>query len=73
MQNGPTHTVNYKTQDFAKECETITNGEGVNLIIDFVGKSHWDKNIASLAIDGRMVLLSFLSGETSYDFPLTLL
>jgi len=62
MKEGPTHTVNYKTQDFAKEVETITEGKGVNLIIDFVGKSHWDKNIASLGLDGRMVMLSVLSG-----------
>jgi NADPH:quinone reductase-like Zn-dependent oxidoreductase len=62
MKEGPTHTVNYKTQDFSKESATITNGKGVNLIVDFVGKSHWEKNIASLGIDGRMILLSTLSG-----------
>jgi len=63
MERGATHTVNYKTQDFAKEVGAITNGKGVNLVIDFVGKSHWEKNIASLALDGRMVMLSILSGS----------
>jgi NADPH:quinone reductase-like Zn-dependent oxidoreductase len=65
MKEGPTHIINYKTQDFAKECESITDGKGVNLIVDFVGKTHWEKNIASLAVDGRMVILSFLSGKSS--------
>ena len=63
IKQGPTHTVNYKTQDFAQECATITGGKGINLIIDFVGKSHWEKNITSLAVDGRMVMLSTLSGK----------
>jgi NADPH:quinone reductase-like Zn-dependent oxidoreductase len=66
MEPGATHTVNYKTQDFAKEVGAITNGKGVNLVIDFVGKSHWEKNIASLAVDGRMVILSMLSGVSRY-------
>jgi NADPH:quinone reductase-like Zn-dependent oxidoreductase len=32
-------------------------------VIDFVGASHRDKNIVALAPDGRMVMLSFLSGR----------
>lgn len=62
MKEGPTHTINYKTQDFAKESKAITEGKGVDLIVDFVGKDHWTKNIDSLGMDGRMVILSFLSG-----------
>jgi len=64
MQNGATHAVNYKTQDFALEAKKVTEGKGVDVIIDFVGQSHWAKNIDSLAVDGRMTMLSFLSGAT---------
>lgn len=60
---GATHAVNYKTQDFASEVKSITSGHGVDVIVDFVGQSHWQKNIDSLAIDGRMTLVAFLSGE----------
>lgn len=60
---GPTHVVNYKTQDFAEEVKKTTDGKGVNVIIDFVGQSHWNKNIDALAYDGRMTLLALLSGE----------
>lgn len=59
---GATHAVNYKTQDFAEEVKTITSGKGVNVVVDFVGQSHWNKNIQSLAVDGRMTILAFLSG-----------
>ena len=58
-----THAVNYKTQNFAEEVKRVTNGKGVDVLIDFVGPSHWTKNIESLALDGRMTLLALLSGE----------
>ncbi len=60
---GPTHGVNYKTQDFAEEVKKITDGKGANVVIDFVGQSHWHKNIAALAVDGHMTMLGLLSGE----------
>ena len=59
-----THAVNYKTQDFSEEVKKATNGKGVDVLIDFVGQSHWTKNLASLAVDGRMTLLAVLSGES---------
>ncbi len=62
LPGGATHAVNYKTQDFAEEVEKITLGKGVDVVIDFVGQSHWEKNITSLATDGRMTMLSLLSG-----------
>jgi NADPH:quinone reductase-like Zn-dependent oxidoreductase len=55
--------VNYKTQDFAKKFERATGGHGADVVIDVVGASHWDKNIAALAHDGRTVMLRFLSGR----------
>jgi NADPH:quinone reductase-like Zn-dependent oxidoreductase len=66
MPNGATHVVNYKTQDFAKEVKKITGGKGVDVIIDVVGQSHWNQNIDSLAIDGRMTILSLLSGGSLF-------
>jgi NADPH:quinone reductase-like Zn-dependent oxidoreductase len=63
IPNGATHAVNYKTQDFAAEVKTATDGHGADVVIDFVGQTHWQKNIDSLAKDGRMTILSFLSGK----------
>ncbi|KAG1751632.1 quinone oxidoreductase putative [Suillus paluster] len=63
IPNGATHTVNYRTEDFAAEVRKTTNGRGVDIVIDVVGQSHWAKNIQSLAIDGRMIMLSALSGR----------
>ncbi len=63
IPNGATHAVNYKTQDFSKEVKNITSGAGVDVVLDFVGTTHWDKNIDSLGIDGRMVIFAFMSGR----------
>lgn len=57
--------MNYKTQDFAAEVKKTTGGKGVDVIIDFVGRSHWQKNIDALAFDGRMTMLGLLSGTDS--------
>jgi len=70
IPNGATHAVNYKTQDFAAEVKKITEGKGVDVIIDVVGQSHWEKNIDSLAVDGRMTLLATLSGAEVPNFNL---
>lgn len=63
MPNGATHVANYKTQDFSAEVKKTTEGRGVNILIDFVGQSHWNKNIDALALEGRMTMLALLSGE----------
>ncbi|TFK93295.1 quinone oxidoreductase [Polyporus arcularius HHB13444] len=68
LPSGATHAVNYKTQNFADEVKKATGGKGVDVIIDFVGQSHWEKNIDSLAYDGRMTLLALLSGAVVPNF-----
>ncbi|KAF9562641.1 quinone oxidoreductase putative [Agrocybe pediades] len=62
LPNGATHAANYKTQNFADVVKEVTKGDGVNVLIDFVGQSHFAKNLESLAVDGRMVMLALLSG-----------
>ncbi|KAF8817144.1 quinone oxidoreductase putative [Phlegmacium glaucopus] len=62
LPNGPTHAANYKTEDFSAVVKQATDNKGANVVIDFVGQSHFNKNIDSLAVDGRMTILSALSG-----------
>ncbi|KAG1152629.1 hypothetical protein G6F37_002478 [Rhizopus arrhizus] len=51
-----------KLQNSQLEKQELTNDKGVDIIIDFVGRDYWKHNIDSLAIDGRMVILAYLSG-----------
>lgn len=61
---GADETINYKTEDFSARVNEITNGNGVNLILDFVGASYWEKNMSSIAVDGRWILIGILGGAT---------
>lgn len=59
---GSTLQINYKEENFAKKIEERFGENSVDLIIDFVGSPYWEKNISSLAMDGRVVYLSMLGG-----------
>jgi len=61
---GADHCINYKEQEFDKEVLQATNDQGVDLILDFVGASYWRKNLNSIKVDGRWVLIGVLGGAT---------
>ncbi|VTJ74486.1 Hypothetical predicted protein [Marmota monax] len=54
---------NYKEQDFCEATLKFTKGAGVNLILDCIGGSYWEKNVNCLALDGRWILYGLLGGE----------
>ncbi|SDJ80490.1 NAD(P)H-quinone oxidoreductase [Sediminibacillus albus] len=54
--------INYKEQDFDEKVLEATNGQGAAVILDFIGASYYRKNLASLQVDGRWVLIGLLGG-----------
>ena len=56
--------VNYRSDDFAEVVAERTEGRGVDVILDVVGAPYWERNIASLAVRGRMVLVGTMGGGT---------
>ena len=60
---GAAHAINYRTQDFAAEVRRITDGTGVDVILDMVGAPYLQRNLASLRRDGRLVYVAFLEGS----------
>jgi putative PIG3 family NAD(P)H quinone oxidoreductase len=69
-QLGANVAINYKSSDFEKRILEETAGKGVDLILDFVGQSYWDKNLAVLAADGRLIILATMSGSFIPEFDL---
>ena len=55
--------INYKEQAFDEAVLKATGGEGVDLILDFIGASYWTKNLASIKKEGRWVLIGVLGGS----------
>ena len=64
-ENGYDHVINYNKEDFAKKVLEITNGKGVPVVYDGVGKDTLDGSIECLAIRGMMVSFGNASGPLS--------
>lgn len=60
---GATHAANYKKENFVEVTNAATGGKGVDLIVDMVGQAHFSRNLDALATDGRMTMLSLISGS----------
>lgn len=65
---GADAAINYRTEDFADAIKRLTGGKGVNVILDMVGAPYATRNIRSLAMDGRLVLIAFLGGSKAENF-----
>ncbi len=68
LKLGADAAINYRTQDFAAEVKTLTEGRGVNVILDMVGAPYMARNVRSLGMDGRLVMIAFLQGSKVQDF-----
>ena len=60
---GADAAINYREQDWVAEVAALTAKKGVNLVLDMVGGDYIEKNLRSLAMDGRLVQIAFLHGS----------
>jgi putative PIG3 family NAD(P)H quinone oxidoreductase len=61
---GAEATIDYESENFADRIAEITGGDGVNIVLDFIGAPYFHQNIDALATDGRIVQLATLGGST---------
>ena len=62
-------SINYRKQDFYKEIKLLTKGKGVDVILDMVGGSYFQKNIHLLAMEGKIIQIAFMDGsKAEVDF-----
>ncbi|MDB5006901.1 MAG: zinc-binding dehydrogenase [Mucilaginibacter sp.] len=62
-QLGAAKAINYKTENFADVIKQITNGKGVDVILDMIGGDYTAGNLQSLADEGRLVLINIMKGK----------
>lgn len=67
LQLGAHHAINYKTQDFVAESQRITQGRGVDVVLDMVAGDYVAREVECLAEDGRLVIIAVQGGVKS-DF-----
>jgi len=61
-KNGCDEIINYNKEDFAKKVMEITEGKGVPVVYDGVGKSTFEKSLECLRTRGMMVSFGNASG-----------
>lgn len=59
--------INYKTDDFAEKINQLTDGKGVDVILDIVGGPYFNRNLELLKRDGRLVIIGFMGGRIAHD------
>jgi NADPH2:quinone reductase len=69
---GAAATIDYRTQDFDAEIKTLTNGRGVDVVYDSVGKDTFDKSLNCLRPRGYLALFGFSSGPVAPFDPAVL-
>ena len=61
-QLGAERAINYRTEDFVQVVKQVTDGRGVDVILDMVGGPYLQRNLDSLALEGRVVLIALMGG-----------
>lgn len=59
---GADAAINYQELDFVDEVQQLSNGNGVDVILDMIGGNYFPRNLKCLATDGRLVQIAIQNG-----------
>src|SRR5690625_133655 len=65
LQLGIEAAINYNKEDFVEKIRHLTQGKGVDVVLDMVGGDYVQRNLDSMSIGGRLVLIAFLGGRVA--------
>jgi len=57
--------INYKQSDFVAEIERLTDGEGVDVVLDFIGAPYLQRNLQILKTKGRLLQVGLMGGSAT--------
>ncbi len=57
--------IDYRADDFVERVHRATDGRGADLILDVMGAAYLERNLAALAVDGRLVIIGMQGGVTA--------
>ena len=73
LEHGADAAINYREGDFAPRVREATAGKGVNVVLDSIGGRYLAGNLASLAVEGRLVIIGLMGGaRAEIDLAATL-
>jgi putative PIG3 family NAD(P)H quinone oxidoreductase len=62
LRFGATAAINYRSSDFVAEIARLTGGSGVDVVLDLVGGDYLARDLAALALDGRIACIAMPRG-----------
>lgn len=62
---GATEGINYKTTDFVTEIQRLTDGQGVDVVLDFIGAPYFERNLSILKTKGRLLQVGLIGGSAA--------
>ena len=62
---GAIEGINYKKTDFVAEIEHLTDGEGVDVVLDFIGAPYLERNLSILKTKGRLLQVGLIGGTNA--------
>jgi len=65
---GAEAAINYRREDFVERIKELTDGRGVNLVLDMVMGDYLPRNLKCLAPDGRLVFIAAQGGPKVKEF-----
>lgn len=69
---GADDTINYREEDFAIRCKELTEGLGVDVVVELAACDNFDKDLNAIAVGGRIVLVGMGTGKgpmTNFRVP----
>ena len=64
-QLGALRAINYRSEDFVDVARSMTDGRGVDVVLDMVGGDYVSRNLEALAVGGRLIQIAFLRGASA--------
>lgn len=62
---GADAAINYRQQDFVDSIHQLTDGKGVDVILDMIGGDYFPRHLKCLAVEGRLVQIAIQNGAKS--------
>ncbi|MDG4834522.1 NAD(P)H-quinone oxidoreductase [Solwaraspora sp. WMMD1047] len=60
---GAAHLIDYTEADFVAAVRELTDGRGVDVILDIIGAAYLGRNVGALATNGRLVVIGLQGGR----------
>lgn len=70
LELGAQGAINYRNEDFLDAVRRLTDGAGVDLVLDMVGAPYFTRNLRALKRDGRLIEIAFMHGTVAEKLDL---